>query len=217
MASTTAVQGLRKASNLNDRVAACFYSGSQFSLNLNMTDGLTHRVALYLVDWDIYGGGRTETIEVLDQATGAVLSTQSASAFSGGTYLIWELKGNVQLRFTNTNSAANAVLSGFFFSAPQASQAAPPPPASAALGTKCSSPGTCSSGYCSGGVCCDVACTDACATCTRGDSVGTCQPAAAGTVCDPWSGWRCSGTSTNCAGAALNAGEVLYSPTVVCK
>jgi hypothetical protein len=98
-----------------NRVASTWYSSTQFTLNLNITDGQAHRIALYLLDWD--SQGRAEAVSVLNPANGQVLATQSASNFSGGKYLIFDVTGQVQLQFTNT-SGPNAVLSGLFFGAP---------------------------------------------------------------------------------------------------
>ncbi len=44
-----------------------------FTIDVNLTDGLAHQVALYRVDWD--GWGRSLRAEVVDAATGAVLDT----------------------------------------------------------------------------------------------------------------------------------------------
>ena len=44
------------------RVAATWYSGSAFSLDVHLTDHAFHRVALYLLDWD--GGQRALRIDV---------------------------------------------------------------------------------------------------------------------------------------------------------
>lgn len=94
------------------RIAACWYSSTAFELNINLTDGRTHRVAVYLCDWD--NNGRAQTVEVINAANGAVLNSQSVTAFSGGQYLIWDIKGQVRLRFTRS-TGANAVMSGLFF------------------------------------------------------------------------------------------------------
>jgi len=94
-----------------DRIASTWY-GSVMTTDINFVDGLTHRVALYLLDWD--GNGRAETIDVLDAATGGVLDTRPATGFGNGQYLVWSVKGHVQLRVTRT-AGANAVCSGLFF------------------------------------------------------------------------------------------------------
>jgi hypothetical protein len=111
-ASTGDVRALQKAASSTDRIASTWYSGSNFVLDLNLTDGQTHRVALYALDWD--GAGRTETIDVLDAGTGTVLDTRSVSSFGGGKYLVWNVSGHVKFRVTNGPGSLNAVLSGLF-------------------------------------------------------------------------------------------------------
>src|SRR5262249_44492294 len=111
-ASTTDVRALQKPGNPSDRIAATWFAAGNFTVDVNLTDGQTHQVALYLLDWDRQG--RSERVDVLDTGTGSVLSTQSASSFGNGEYLVWNLSGHVQLRFTNL-AGPNAVLSGLFF------------------------------------------------------------------------------------------------------
>jgi hypothetical protein len=65
-----------------------------------------------MVDWD--SNGRSQRIEVLDAATGAVLDTRMVSGFNSGVWLSWDLTGSVQFRFTRLGGY-NAVLSGVFF------------------------------------------------------------------------------------------------------
>jgi hypothetical protein len=93
------------------RLAATWYADT-FALDVNLTDGQTHRVGVYLLDWDAQG--RSARVDVVDAATGAVLDSRTASAFQGGTYLSWDLGGHVRLVVTNTGGA-NAVVSGLFF------------------------------------------------------------------------------------------------------
>jgi hypothetical protein len=113
-ASTTDTRALQKSTSSTDRVAACWYAGGAMSIDLAFNDTLTHQVALYVLDFDLWGGGRTERIDILD-ASGNVLGTRSMSGFSGGQYVVWNLSGHVVVKITNTNAAANAVLSGLFF------------------------------------------------------------------------------------------------------
>src|SRR5262249_12433315 len=68
------------------RVAAVWYSSTLFLLNLDLTDGETHRIAFYFLDWD--NGGRTQTVEVLDANSAAVLYSCVLSEFTGGKYLV---------------------------------------------------------------------------------------------------------------------------------
>jgi hypothetical protein len=118
--STTQPQALQKAlAGSTDRAAACWYGSSSFGVDIHMTPGKVHQVAAYLLDWD-WNNGRSETVQAIDDATGAVLDTRTASSFSGGTYLVWSLSGDVTLRFTNNGgpTSPNAVLSGLFFGGP---------------------------------------------------------------------------------------------------
>jgi uncharacterized delta-60 repeat protein len=106
---TSDVRGLKTAAG-SSRLGACWY-GNSFSVNFNFTDGGTHRLAIYCCDWDY--AGRVETIDLIDTASGSVLQSTSLSNFGGGQYLIWDLKGNVTLRFTKV-SGPNAVINGLF-------------------------------------------------------------------------------------------------------
>ena len=110
-ASTTDVRALQNPAG--GRVAACWY-GSSFSVDVNLTDGLTHQVGLYYLDWD--SGGHSERVDVLDAATGTVLDSRTVSSFSGGQYLVWNLTGHVTFRITDL-TGPNAVLGGLFFDA----------------------------------------------------------------------------------------------------
>ncbi len=111
--STSDTRGLRKFSNPSDRIAATWYSSTTFNVDVNLTDGNAHPVALYFVDWD--NQGRSERIDVLDALTGIVLDTRTVSSFSSTPqYLVWNLKGHLVLKITSTGPL-NAVLSGLFF------------------------------------------------------------------------------------------------------
>ena len=96
----------------SSRIAACWYSNTSFSVDVNLTDGQTHVVSIYADDWD--SQGRVERVDVIDPSTGTVLDSRTISSFSGGTYLSWKLSGHVQLRFTKIGGP-NAVVSGLFF------------------------------------------------------------------------------------------------------
>ena len=50
-ASTTDPRALENAGG-SSRIAACWYSRTSFSINVNFTDGQTHDLALYALDWD---------------------------------------------------------------------------------------------------------------------------------------------------------------------
>src|SRR5579864_469751 len=97
----------------NNRIAATWYSSTSFTININLTDGLTHEVAVYCLDWD--NQGRIETVSILNPQNGSVLDSHTISAFTNGEYLVWNLSGNIEIQFTNI-AGPNAGLSGLFFS-----------------------------------------------------------------------------------------------------
>jgi hypothetical protein len=104
-------------------VASCWTDGETFDFNLNITDGNTHQIALYALDWD--SGERAETVTIVDANNpGNVLSTQSISKFTAGTYLVWTVSGHVQINVTVTGGV-NAVISGVFFGTATETQTAP--------------------------------------------------------------------------------------------
>ena len=111
-AATAESRALQKtAVGSTDRLKGGWYSSESFTAALNLTDGQTHQVALYAADWD--SADRTETIQVIDSVTGAVLDSRNLSAFQNGVYLVWNVRGNVIFNIVNTGRS-NAVLSGIF-------------------------------------------------------------------------------------------------------
>jgi hypothetical protein len=109
---TTDVRGLQKVIGSN-RVAAAWSSNSQFTMDLDLTDGNSHEVALYMVDWDS-NNTRAQKIEIFDATTNVLLDSRTVTNFSDGQYLVWSLKGHNLIRVTKTG-AAEAVISGIFF------------------------------------------------------------------------------------------------------
>jgi hypothetical protein len=109
-ASTTDV---RAAQNLtgSSRVAAEWYGESSFDFNLTLSDGGTHRIALYLLDYD--GQNREENIQVIDANTNAVLATKTVFPFSGGDYALFNVSGSVIFRITKMSGGGSA-LTGVF-------------------------------------------------------------------------------------------------------
>ena len=120
--STSDPRALQTSPGSTSRMASCFYSGNSFSLDVNLTDGRTHQVALYMLDFDTTF--RAQTVQVINATTGSVLDTRSVSNFNGGQYLVWNLTGHVKINFTCTGGV-NAVASGLLFGAqPAASSSA---------------------------------------------------------------------------------------------
>jgi fibronectin type 3 domain-containing protein len=112
--STTSGTALQKAApGSTDRIAACWYNTSGFTIDLNNTDTNVHQVALYFLDWG-NNNGRAETVTISDVATNTVLDTRSVSSFSGGVYDVWNIRGHVKITFATT-AGVNSVLSGIFF------------------------------------------------------------------------------------------------------
>ena len=98
------------------RVAAAWYASSSFTVDVDLTDGEAHDLALYFLDYQ-GGNGRSEQVTLSNASTGAVLDSEYVSSFSNGTYLQWQISGNVLITFKWVGGAA-AVLSGLFVDPP---------------------------------------------------------------------------------------------------
>ena len=110
--STADPRALQLSAGSAARSATTYYSATGFTIDLNLTDGNSHQVALYLLDWD--SNARAEAISILDAATGVSLDNESYSSFNGGVYAVWTLKGHVHIQVTLTGGV-NAVVSALFF------------------------------------------------------------------------------------------------------
>src|SRR5262249_45176608 len=99
--------------SVTERIAACWY-GAKFNVDVNATDGQTHRLALYCLDWDPLN--RAASFTAVDAVSGAVLDgPRPLSAFSGGAYMVWDVKGHVTFKIPSTGGGGNTVISGIFF------------------------------------------------------------------------------------------------------
>lgn len=85
--STSDPRALVKPDNPSDRIAATWYTYNSYDINLNFTDGLTHQVALYCLDWDS-NNTRSQKLEILDGVNNAVLDTRTINSFNGGVYVV---------------------------------------------------------------------------------------------------------------------------------
>lgn len=90
--------------------ATCWTSPESIFLDLDLRDGYSHLLSLYLVDWDT--DLRREVIEISDPATGQVLSSHFVPDFFSGVYASFLVRGAVRVRLQS--EAINAVLSGLF-------------------------------------------------------------------------------------------------------
>jgi hypothetical protein len=99
------------------RNPSVYYDQTSATIDLNLTDGQPHQVAIYALDFDVVPGGRSETITISNANTNATLDvrTVSGSSFHAGEYFVWTLKGHVKIVITNTNSSSNLVYSGLYF------------------------------------------------------------------------------------------------------
>lgn len=110
---TTEARVLQYPGGGSQRIAACYYSNSpSLSFNLDLTDGKTHRVALYFLDYDYQS--RAETVQISNAVSGTVLDTESVSNFSQGKYLVWNLSGDLTFTISKTGGL-NEVVSGILF------------------------------------------------------------------------------------------------------
>jgi hypothetical protein len=121
--SSSDPRALQKASNPADRIAACWYANGSFTIDVNITDGQTYQMALYVVDWDQQN--RAEIVNILDPATYAVLDARSVTSFGAGAWLVWSVRGHIALQITNAPGSLNAVVSGLFFAPAPAPGATP--------------------------------------------------------------------------------------------
>ncbi|MGZ3601783.1 MAG: hypothetical protein ACXWQ5_19295 [Ktedonobacterales bacterium] len=137
--STSDPRALQKATDPTDRVAACWYADSSFTIDVNVSDGQTYQLALYFLDWDQQN--RAEIINTVDPTTNALLDTRVVTSFTNGTYLVWNVRGHIDLQITAAPGTVNAVVSGVFI-APVATPGSTPvaTPTDAATATPISSP-----------------------------------------------------------------------------
>jgi hypothetical protein len=114
---TQDVQALEKPSG-SDRIAAARLAGLHEIINLEITDGGSHEVSLYVVDWD--RAGRWTVVDVIDAGTRQRLDSRNLINYGSGRYLKYRVSGRVQFRITNVwskryASSPDAGFSGIFF------------------------------------------------------------------------------------------------------
>jgi hypothetical protein len=116
---TMDVQALQDPTG-DGRVAAQRAAGLHEIIDLNITDGKPHDVALYMVDWD--WAGRWAAVDVIDPGTRRLLDSRNVTSFGSGRYLKYRISGHVQFRITNVwtkryTASPDAGFSGMFFDA----------------------------------------------------------------------------------------------------
>lgn len=114
--STTSDSRALQRSAGNERIAAAWYRNvGAFTIDIDLTDAQTHHIALYMVDWE--AAGRTQTVELRDAASGALLDVRTVTGFVGGQFWRWAVRGHVRV-VVNRTASASAVVSGLFFDTP---------------------------------------------------------------------------------------------------
>ena len=112
---TRATAALQKITDVNSGIEAYDAATKEMDFNVGISDGLTHIVTLYLAD---YGNKhRSERIQVINSATGALLTSEDFSNFSKGVFASFSISSSSTFRIIDT-AGPNAVVSGFFFDAP---------------------------------------------------------------------------------------------------
>jgi hypothetical protein len=111
---TTDPRALQSSPGATTRIASAFtqYSGQAFTINVGISDGNTHTVSVYMLDWD--GASRGQTITILDPVSNTVLDTRTFSGFHDGLYASWNIHGNVVIK-VSPSGYISPVVSGIFF------------------------------------------------------------------------------------------------------
>jgi hypothetical protein len=78
------------------RFLAGWSSPTNFTIDLNLTDGQNHQVALYFWDWN--NAGRSQSVDVVDAATTNLLDHRSLNGFTNGQWWVWQVNGHVQFQ-----------------------------------------------------------------------------------------------------------------------
>jgi hypothetical protein len=94
-----------------DGLASCWYHASEWWHNLDIQNGLPYRVSLYLLDWE--RAGRSQTVEVRDGKSQAVLDTREVPHFAEGVYLLYEMSGPLKV-YCRKKAGPDSVVSGVF-------------------------------------------------------------------------------------------------------
>src|SRR5262249_49554877 len=111
LSPTNDVRAPQRASG-NGRLASTWYGFSDMAFDINLTDGASHQVAMYFLDWD--NSGRCERVDVIPAGPTTPADSRTLCNFSGGVYLVWNIRGQARVLVTRTQGP-NAVVSGLFF------------------------------------------------------------------------------------------------------
>ncbi len=97
------------------------WQASTFTIDINISDGKTHKISLYA--YDSFHTGDIQNFTIKAASSSAILSSQDLSSFFNGVYQIWEISGHVTIVVRGTTPPIPAIINGLFFD--------PPPPVTA--------------------------------------------------------------------------------------
>jgi hypothetical protein len=95
------------------RVLSGWSSPTNFTMDLNLSDGQNHEVAFYFWDWN--NAGRVQRVDLVDATTANLLDRRTVAAFTNGQWWVWQVNGHVQFQITNLagpDCLANALTLG---------------------------------------------------------------------------------------------------------
>ncbi len=98
--------------NREERMAAYYLNGEEFSIEFIFSDNKEHMITFYCMDYDMLE--RRQVVEAIDGATGECVHREELACFHYGVYLKFRLKGHIYVKFRRLEGS-DAVLSGVFF------------------------------------------------------------------------------------------------------
>ena len=113
--STTDPRALQDASGTG-RIAAAWYSATSFTVDVDLTDGKTHDLELYFVDWDTPRGASKSRSATPPR--GPCWIPRRSRRSIAGVYDDWKVSGNMRDHDHAGSPVTNAVLSGLFIDPP---------------------------------------------------------------------------------------------------
>jgi hypothetical protein len=96
-----------------NRFLGGWFSSTNFTIDLNLSDGQNHQVALYFWDWD--NSGHQQTVDVVDVATTNLVDHRVLSGFTNGEWWVYQVNGHVQFRIaalTGPDCVLNGLMLG---------------------------------------------------------------------------------------------------------
>ena len=98
-ANTNALPALEIPPSGTSRIAAAWYASTSFTVDVNLTDGQSHNIELYLLDYNTTAAASRSSSPMPTPMPSWILET--VSSFHTGVYLSWTISGNVLITITN--------------------------------------------------------------------------------------------------------------------